>query len=194
MTNNLSTKKRLRQSAKELLVGALLAVGLSHGRAAYAHGTAIEVLPTAVEIRATFDDGEPMPNAQVLIYSPSDPETPWQKGETDAEGKYLFAPEAENPGDWEVTVRKAGHGGTTTFAVDNEGVQSITGAGNVADAPAVQKWVSMAAIIWGFVGTALFFSRKASTGSPSPAQTSTQGVGSAASEKVPVSSSPGGQH
>ncbi len=142
-----------------------------------AHGALIEATQTAVTIKATFDNGEPMAAAQVLIYSPSDPKTPWIEGQTDEKGYFLFSPEGASAGQWEATVRQAGHGGTTTFAVEGtEGLaDSASGAGasratsgagtsgalpRPTSAPPLQRWISMAAIIWGFVGTALFFARK----------------------------------
>ena len=135
---------------------------------AYAHGATIEVLPQAIEIVATFDTGEPMADAQVSIYAPDELETPSQTGQTDSEGRFLFTPEADAvPGNWEVTVRKAGHGQTTTFAmgaIGEEGAGVFAGASGqgMMGAQATQRWISMAAILWGFLGTALYFSRKGS--------------------------------
>ena len=129
---------------------------------AYAHGAAIEVSPQAIEIVATFDTGEPMANAQVSIYAPDELETPSQTGQTDSEGRFLFTPEADaTPGNWEVIVRKAGHGQTTTFAMGALGDADASGQG-MTGAQATQRWISMAAILWGFLGTALYFSRKSS--------------------------------
>lgn len=183
----------MKRPIKGLLVGALLATGLGHARVTYAHGTAIEVMQSAVAVKATFDDGAPMAEAQVLVYSPDDPATPWQTGKTDAEGTYLFAPAAEMPGDWEVTVRKAGHGGTTTFAVNSAGA-AVSAVADSAAAP-VQKWISMAAIVWGFVGTALFFARKAApaVAPAEPLAASTSSSTRKAADPVTVSSSSGGQ-
>lgn len=176
----------MRRPIKSLLVGVLLTTGLSYARATHAHGTAIEVTQAAVEIKARFDTGEPMADAQVLVYAPGTPETPWKKGQTDAEGTYLFSPAAEMPGDWEVTVRKAGHGGTTTFLVNSAG-ESTGATGQAAGAaPPTQKWLSMAAMVWGFIGTALFFSRKTSGAQPAPAAAS-QAVNRAASDPMPDS-------
>ncbi len=143
-----------------------------------AHGAVIEATQTAVAIKATFDNGEPMAAAQVLIYSPSDPKTPWAEGQTDEKGYFVFAPAdqsaSQNAGQWEVTVRKAGHGGTTTFAVGDSDLSSgvsasgVSASGALQGAPPaapLQRWVSMAAVIWGFVGTALFFARRPLGGS-----------------------------
>jgi len=187
-------KNNRRRAVKGLVVGALLSTGLGYARVVQAHGSAIEVTPNAVAINATFDDGTPMADAQVVVFSPNDPKTPWKKGQTDAAGQYLFAPASDMPGAWEVVVRTAGHGGTTTFAVDASGT-SVVAPSAAATTAAMPKWLSMAAVVWGFVGTALFFSRrtppadKTTTALPSSGTTAVQvPVGSS------VGNSAGGQH
>ena len=152
---------KLSPQGKLLLVGLAAALWVYSAAPTQAHGAKIEVFPQAVEIIATFDTGEPMDNAQVAVYAPDTPDAPWQTGQTDSEGRFSFTPDAGIAGGlWEVTVRKAGHGQTTSFSL-GEAVDSRAASAQLAIAQsAVQKWFSMAAIIWGFVGTALFFSRK----------------------------------
>ena len=150
-----------------LLSGLIIALSMQTEHPAQAHGATIVVSQQAVEIVATFDTGEPMSNAQVSVYAPNAPDTPWQTGQTDSDGRFLFSPESGSESDdvsgsetglWEVTVRKAGHGQTTAFALDHAaGLSSLASS---ASAPTVQKWFSMAAIIWGCIGTALYFSRR----------------------------------
>lgn len=126
--------------------------------------------------------------AQINIYAPDNPSEPWQTGVTDDDGRFVFTPDPSQPGNWEVMVRQAGHGdvvaipvaGTSatadaTMAEDStaaatEATPETAGEpGNsrpamLANAGApraanVPLWVSMAAMVWGFVGTALFFAR-----------------------------------
>ena len=127
--------------------------------AASAHGALIKVTQNAVDVSATFEDGKPMANAQVMVYAPDDLQTPWAKGKTDAQGRYQFVPTEEKPGGWEVIVSQAGHGGIAYFEVSESGV--AISQGNLTTSPA-QKWVTIAAVVWGFVGTALFFSSRRS--------------------------------
>ena len=62
-----------------LLFALLLALGLT--MTASAHGAKIEyTIGVAVEIRATYDTGEPKAGGQVTVYSPDDPSTPWLTG------------------------------------------------------------------------------------------------------------------
>ncbi|MBE9167682.1 carboxypeptidase regulatory-like domain-containing protein [Pleurocapsales cyanobacterium LEGE 06147] len=127
-----------------------------------AHASHVQYRQTqAVEIEASYDDGTPMANAQVIVYAPDDPATPWLKGTTDSEGKFIFVPDASIPGNWDVTVRQAGHGNIVNIPWGEENAASDTASGSSADAgyTPLQKVVMAAVGVWGFVGTALFFSR-----------------------------------
>lgn len=87
----------------------LLTCGVS--QPVLAHGAKIDYRQTsAIIIRATFDDGTPIANAQAIVYSPKDPDTPWVKGTTDESGKFTFVPESGLSGNWDVKVRQSGHG------------------------------------------------------------------------------------
>ena len=58
---------------------------------AYAHGARVEYIgSTAIEIVAKYDNGEPMGGAQVVVYAPDDPSTPWLTGTCDSEGRFTF--------------------------------------------------------------------------------------------------------
>jgi hypothetical protein len=101
----------------------LLALLLLFSAAAtvYAHGVVITYnLKTngEVELYAEFDTGEVMAEAQVTIFSPADPMTPWLTGVADADGKYVFVIDPEIPGLWEIQYRKAGHGDVVNMQLD----------------------------------------------------------------------------
>jgi nickel transport protein len=129
-----------------------------------AHGVAIDYQPTrAYAINAAYDTGEPMPNAQVAVFSPDDPANPWLTGTTDAQGRFVFSPSA--PGNWEVQVRQAGHGEILVIPVEGDMIGNHRGeterpaAGAVDRYTPLQKSLMIGSVIWGFVGTALFFAR-----------------------------------
>ncbi|MEC4985688.1 MAG: carboxypeptidase-like regulatory domain-containing protein [Oscillatoria sp. PMC 1068.18] len=138
---------------------------LSWSTKALSHGANIQYRQTeALQIKALYDDGKPMANAQVTVYSPDDPATPWLTGTTNNEGEFTFAPDLEKVGNWEVKVRQAGHGDITTIPVgestltnQSEEQFSLTQNGNYTP---LQKAVMAVVGLWGFIGTALFFSRK----------------------------------
>ncbi|NEP00721.1 MAG: carboxypeptidase regulatory-like domain-containing protein [Symploca sp. SIO2E9] len=136
---------------------------------ATAHGVKIEAKNTqAIEIYAQYDNGEPISNTQVTVYAPQDPATPWLQGTSDQSGKFVFVPDSSQPGNWAVQVRKAGHGkminitlGEGTAGADSGEVRTDFSTSNNSNSSytAPQKLLMGAAIIWGFVGTALFFLR-----------------------------------
>lgn len=152
---------------------------LALAQPAIAHGANITTQTTeAIEIQATYDSGEPMGQAEVVIYAPNDPGTPWQTGMTNGAGRFSFVPDASQPGNWEVKVRQAGHGDLVTIPIDNQGTVTAVTTGT---AP-LPRWVAIASVVWGCVGTALFFTGRtsaqdqASTGLPATGQTSTGGA------------------
>lgn len=133
-----------------------------------AHGANIKHRQTsAIVIQAAFDDGTPMSDAQAIIYSPEDPATPWLKGTTDSEGKFTFVPESNTSGNWDIKVRKAGHGDIVSIAVEkaSDSNQSNTAnkdgiKANLEGILPLQKFLMISTTVWGFVGTALFFARR----------------------------------
>lgn len=142
-----------------------------------AHGAHITYQPTeSIQIQARYDSGEPMQGAQVMVYAPDNLSEPWTQGTTDDQGYFLFAPDPSQPGTWEVTVRQAGHGDIVAIPVgsdpavaanaqgsapsaDGVGVEPGAIAPQTAELSPVQQGITIGAVIWGFVGTALFFTR-----------------------------------
>lgn len=130
----------------------------------HAHGVEIEYQSTqALDIQATYDTGEPMKNAQVSVYAPGK-DTPWLTGTTNDQGRFTFAPDTSQPGNWEVKVRLAGHGGILAIPVAanqggaNQGGTAI--AQKHTGYTPLQQGVMTLSVIWGLVGTALFFARR----------------------------------
>lgn len=122
---------------------------------AKAHGTLITFSATYTA-QGKFEGGEVMSNAEVSIFTPEDPETPWEQGIADEEGRYTFTPDGDLVGDWTVSYRSAGHGDIAYIPV---GVS--TGAGGLTGG--LQRGVMAIAVIWGFIGTALYFQAKQSS-------------------------------
>lgn len=148
----------------------------------HAHGVNITYQETqAIALEARYEGGQPMSGAQVAVFSPADPKTPWLRGTADESGRFIFSPDPAQPGNWEVQVRQAGHGEILIIPVGNAGTTGTANAVGAAEsaAPAstslatgsplsragdglrpLQKLVMAASVIWGCVGTALFFSRR----------------------------------
>ncbi|GAB4346101.1 MAG: carboxypeptidase regulatory-like domain-containing protein [Cyanophyceae cyanobacterium] len=143
---------------------------------ARAHGAKLDHQTVqAIEAIARYDSGEPMAGASVTVYPPDDPQTPWSTGTTDGAGRFWFRP--DRPGTWELKVRQAGHGSLIAIAVDPAIVapsSSATPATPTSATPTlgatlrppngtlspVSRWITIAAVTWGCIGTALFFSRR----------------------------------
>lgn len=134
--------------------------------ASQAHGAVIDYASvSAVQLTATYDNGDPMKEAQVNVYAPDNPTDPWLTGQTNEQGQFVFTPDASQAGNWEVQVRQAGHGDIVNIPVNTEADGSVQIADAIAkrtsNGYSTPQLVLMgAAGIWGFVGTALFFSRE----------------------------------
>lgn len=126
---------------------------------AWAHGTILTAnLTEGVELRATFDTGEAMAQAQVTVFAPSNPTQIWMHGTTDQDGRFAFVPDRDQPGTWTVQVRQAGHGAIVNVTTGITGIAQPT-----PTAPAQtlgQQLLMIALVVWGALGTALFFHRR----------------------------------
>ncbi|NJK81724.1 MAG: carboxypeptidase regulatory-like domain-containing protein, partial [Chloroflexaceae bacterium] len=144
------------------LWGALL---LMPAGASYAHGVSVEhTLETVIALAATYDSGEPMAGAQVTVYAPNDPTTAWHTGTCDEMGRYRFAPDPALPGTWTIQVRQAGHGKTIYVEVGSSTTPATSAAlvqvGSAAPYTLLQLIVMGGTVVWGCIGTALFFARR----------------------------------
>jgi nickel transport protein len=136
---------------------------------AQAHGVTVEHTleqTLTLSLAATYASGEPMAGAQVTVYAPDDPTTPWQTGTCDDAGRYQFAPDPALVGTWEIQVRQAGHGKTIYIEVGSNTAAPTTAAllTSSSDLPytPLQRVLMGGAVVWGCIGTALFFARRRS--------------------------------
>ncbi len=157
----------------KLLLPLVLGLGLGWPAAGWTHGARIDYrTQEAIEIQALYDTGEPLADAQVTIYAPEDPASAWLTGTTDAQGRFWFRPDPDQPGNWEVTVRQSGHGDILVIPTEEVDLETVGEPGSAAEATLtgssaaaltpLQKGVMVGSILWGCVGTALFFSRSRS--------------------------------
>ena len=138
-----------------VVVGLLLSLLLP--TQALAHGVSIQYTSDIeITIVAKYDSGEPMAGAQVVVYAPDDPSTPWLTGVCDDEGRFSFTPDVSKPGIWDVQVRLAGHGGMVHIPV-GEGTATSGGVGGYSY---LQIGLMAACVIWGSIGTAFYFRRR----------------------------------
>jgi nickel transport protein len=144
--------KRSDRLSALLLALLPLAPATALGHAAFVEAEAVQ----AVRVEGRFESGEPMAGAQVTVYAPADPAEPWVLGQTDADGVFLFVPD-DQPGRWAVQLRQAGHGGITY--VERTANAAVLSAPPAPAPSPVQKTVMAACVVWGCIGTALYFRR-----------------------------------
>ncbi|MFK7804115.1 MAG: carboxypeptidase regulatory-like domain-containing protein [Anaerolineae bacterium] len=156
MTNNSTILSKILVSAA-IFTAALFWFLSSVAPAANAHGTSI-TYATTLTVQGAFESGEPMSNAEVTIFTPTDPQNAWGQGIADEEGRYTFTPDASIEGEWTVSYRSAGHGDIAYIPVG----EGVTGSGGGLTGN-LQRIVMAVAVIWGFVGTALYFQSKQKT-------------------------------
>ncbi len=147
-----------RTRALTFIVTLAFLVPVLPAQVALGHGVELSSsIREGVEISAAFEGGGPMAEAQVSVFAPGEPVEPWLRGSTDEDGRFFFVPDYERPGTWEVQVRQAGHGGIVRVEIDSEGAVQTTAGGLTA----LQRALMAACVIWGSIGTALYFRRRA---------------------------------
>lgn len=125
---------------------------------AQSHGTQIDYQITpSVNVVAQYESGDAMSQAQVAVFAPDDPQTPWETGLTDATGRFQFSPAPRQSGNWEVQVRQAGHGSVITIPIAANGTVEPTTQGGLTLA---HKLLMTGLGLWGFLGTGLYFSNR----------------------------------
>ena len=67
-----------------------------------AHGVKHNIFENAVGVEVTYDDEIPMRYCEVTVFSPLDPETEYQEGFTDKNGRFAFCP--DSTGTWQIIV------------------------------------------------------------------------------------------
>jgi nickel transport protein len=151
----MSARGIVRSSAASPLAAAVVAAAWAGSAAA--HGAVVALRPVeAVAVEARYDTGAPMRDAQVSVFAPDDPARPRLVGRTDAGGRFLFAPDGP-PGRWAVQARQAGHGAIGHVEV-GAGAGGLVAAGPGGVGP-LQRALMVACVLWGAVGTALYFRR-----------------------------------
>jgi nickel transport protein len=125
----------------------------------FSHGVSTKIINKGiVGIRFAYEGGNPFSNVKVKIYSPDDASTPFIVASTDTAGYVYFAPTKR--GEWIIVAKdEGGHAKRVNLNVDESFAVQSAASGNLNS---LQKLILGIAVVWGFIGTALFFkSRKA---------------------------------
>jgi nickel transport protein len=136
-------------------------IGLHAPAPLHAHGALIDyTVARSIVVHARYDNGQPMSEAQITVFAPDNPAKAWLTGITDQEGLFSFVPDPSIPGTWAVQARQAGHGAMVHITIDASGDAQQAMRDQGPGATGLQRGLMAAAIVWGFIGTALFFSRR----------------------------------
>jgi len=124
----------------------------------FSHGVNViwELRGDSVHVTGSFDDGQPMDNAQVTVFSGAAPSEPYLTGVTDESGKFSFLPDRVESENWDVQLRKAGHGEIVHISLSD----APTMQGGHGRFSVMQIVLMAVCVVWGFTGTALFFASK----------------------------------
>jgi nickel transport protein len=78
---------------------------------------------TQLEVKSSYDTGDNLANARVLVFAPNDSEKPWMEGMTDAQGKFIFQPDPKLKGNWTLKIGRGDHGDILTVPVSDRGIE-----------------------------------------------------------------------
>ncbi len=124
----------------------------------YAHGAKYEILSRGVlGVKASYEAGDPMADARVMVYAPNSSEV-FFLTKTDKNGIASFSP--DRAGLWTLMIRdNTGHGLRVNLNVDDTMTVSQGDRAAGTTTP-LQKIIMAICVIWGLMGTALYFKRK----------------------------------
>lgn len=125
----------------------------------FAHGAKYSTLKGGVGITAAYLDDTPLADCDVRVFSPEDSITPYQTGQTDAYGRFMFLPDKK--GKWKIIVDD-GMGHRVDAVIDITADMKLEPASQASGGLAQwQKILVALCLIFGFTGLYLFYvSRK----------------------------------
>ncbi|MBB5022518.1 carboxypeptidase regulatory-like domain-containing protein [Desulfurispira natronophila] len=145
------TVKALWQQTIAGLCFVLLSAGASYG-----HGVVVHTeVQQAIQVEGVYDDGTPMAEAQVLVFSPGNPRTPWKTTTTDEQGKVSIVTDPEVLGRWSIQLRQAGHGATVYLDMEGDTVEVISRT----ESGWLKTTLIFALVLWSALATAGYFKR-----------------------------------
>ncbi len=75
-----------------------------------------------LELRSTMGSTEPLKGAKVTVFAPDQSFRPYATGVTDSQGRFSFQPNEAITGDWEISIKRAGHADIIRVPVTEEGI------------------------------------------------------------------------
>ncbi len=126
--------------------------------AASAHRVYVQETITEVEVRAWFGGGDPMADADVMVYAIKDGEEElYIEDKTDSEGLFYFKPKL-GVSEYRIVVSESGHKDEKTFSLTGDAV----GNNSDAELPLAAKIGAGFGYIIGIAGIAMYLSARKS--------------------------------
>lgn len=128
----------------------------------FAHGINAEILSgNVIAVKFSYDGGAAMKNAAVKIFAPDNYEHPSISAATNEQGMVYFVPTKK--GEWILMAKDdGGHIKRVNIPVD----ESKIAQSSSHDLTYLQKIIIAICVVWGFIGTALFFKSRKNNLSP----------------------------
>ncbi len=125
----------------------------------FAHGSKYELIKTGIGIKALYSDDSPMSDSDVEVFSPVDDQKKYSTGITDRAGRFYFFP--DKTGKWKIKVSDGmGHAVEAMLDVNERMVLEDKPGNSHGGFSTGQSIIMVLCVVWGFIGTALYFKRK----------------------------------
>jgi nickel transport protein len=126
----------------------------------FSHGINADIITTGViGVKFSYDGLSPMKNAIVKIYSPDNYDAPSLTSRSNEQGIVFFLPDKK--GEWIIMAKD--DGGHTT-RVNIPVTENMIAKSSGSSLSYLQKIIIAVCVIWGLIGTGLFFSIKRKSG------------------------------
>jgi nickel transport protein len=117
---------------------------------------------TRLLMTASYNTGEMMKRARVLVYAPGEQSQPWAETQTDDQGTFLFNPDPSLKGNWTIKIGQGDHGDILTIPVTDRGIELQKVGQLNYDMPhnVASNWVLPGAVLSSSAATAFVLMRK----------------------------------
>ncbi len=144
---------------RNIIIIIILMIPIISASKVFAHGSKYELIKTGIGIKALYHDDSPMSDSDVEVFSPVDNQKKDSTGNTDEYGRFYFFP--DKTGKWRIKVSDGmGHAVEALLDV-KEGMVLEDKPGNSHGGFSTEQLIIMVlCVVWGFIGTGLYFKRK----------------------------------
>ena len=125
----------------------------------FAHGARYKIINGGIGIEARYSDDTPMSDSDVNVFSADNLEETYVTGITDQNGRFLFLP--DKSGEWILKVSDGmGHGVEAKIELDKDFKITGSTSDEHSHLSHIQIIIMAICVMWGFIGTALYFKKR----------------------------------